>query len=522
MPPRPRLSPGTARVAAAIVLVVSLSACATDQLSRAPAGPDDAWTVPQDSEYVTALRQASREEAAPGGRPNLAPAAGAAGQGAAGATDEQGNDAAPQNRVQLEPGRRYTLPDLIDMAERHHPDTREAWEKARQAALSVGLAEHVYLPELAVKVVAGYVRYPFPVPQSVVPAGFITFQAADLLPTLALKWLLFDFGQTEAKVQEAEAKSFSANVTFTEAHEKIVFAVSRDYFALAAARARVRVAAFAAENARRTQDISEARRAQGVATVVEVAQARRHTAQARFDLVRMQGAERNAYSVLVASMGIDPNGTIEVADSSERALLAVPPEDVRALIEKALVNRPDVITALGNVRAAEAKLRGAKAAYWPTLKLDASVFGHIGGWSSGGPFFTVAQPAATALIDIDLPVFDGGSLEAKVATARSEVAAARAALDGARDKAVEEVTRAHDQLQMSLAEHKAAVEVEETARTAFDAAVDAYGQGVGPLTDVITAANAASESQLQKENARASVLTSAAELAFALGSAVRK
>jgi outer membrane protein TolC len=424
--------------------------------------------------------------------------------------------------VQLEPGRRYTLPDLIDIAERLNPETRASWEKARQAALSVGLAEHAYLPELAVNVLGVYVRYPFPVPQSLLPAGFITFQAVDLLPTLALKWLLFDFGQTAAKVQEAEAKSFITNVTFTEAHEKIVFAVSRDYFALGAARARVRVAAYAAENARRTQDISEAKRARGLATVVEVAQARRHTAQTRFELVRAQGAERTAYSALVASMGIDPNGTIDVADSSERALPAVPPEDLRALIEKALVNRPDVIAALGDVRVAEAKLRGAKAAYWPTLKLDASLFAHIGGWSSGGKFFTVAQPATISLIDIELPIFDGGAKQANVATARSEIAAARAALDRTRDKAVEEVTRSYDQLQTSLAEYQAAVEVEEAARTAFDAAVDAYRSGVGPLTDAITAANAASESQLQREDAHTSVLTSAAELAFALGSATRR
>jgi outer membrane protein TolC len=511
----------------ALTLLAGLSACATDEISRAPARPDQAWTVPQDSDYVSTLRQASRQDAARAGQPNLAPA-GPAGQGAAGTTDEQGeqgqqdNAAAPQNRAQIELGRRYTLPDLIDIAERLNPETREAWEKARQAALSVGLAEHTYLPELTVSVLAGYIRYPFPMPKAVAPAGFITFQAADVLPTLALKWLLFDFGQTGAKVQEAEAKSFTANVTFTEAHEKIVFAVSREYFALGAARAHVRVAQYAAENARRTQEISEAKRAQGVATVVEVAQARRHSAQTRFELVRTQGAERNAYSALVASMGVDPNGTIEVADSSERPLPAVPPGDVRALIEKALVNRPDVIAALGNVRTAEAKLRGAKAAYWPTLKLDASLFGHIGGWSSGGPFFTVAQPAATALIAIDLPVFDGGALQANVATARSEVTAARAALDQTRDKAVEEVTHAYDQLQTSLAESQAAGEVDEAARTAFDAAVDAYRMGVGPLTDAITAANAASESQLQKENARASVLTSAAELAFALGSAVRK
>ena len=43
-------------------------------------------------------------------------------------------------------GHQYTLPELIDIAQRHHPETREAWEKARQAALAVGIAEATYLP----------------------------------------------------------------------------------------------------------------------------------------------------------------------------------------------------------------------------------------------------------------------------------------------------------------------------------------------------------------------------------------
>jgi outer membrane protein TolC len=424
--------------------------------------------------------------------------------------------------VQLEAGHSYTLAELIDIAERHNPETREAWEKARQAALSVGVAESKFLPELAVSVLGGYQRTPFPVPTALLPAGFVNFVTAEVIPVLAAKWLLFDFGQQAGKAHEAEAKSLTANVTFTAAHEQVVFAVSRDYFALGAARARVRVAEYAAANALRTQEISEARRNHGVATVVEVAQARRETAQARFALVRAQGAARTAYSTLVASMGVDPNGTIEVADSSDRPLPEAPMQGVRALIEEALVSRPDIIAALGNVKAAEAKLENARAAYWPTLELNAQLYGNIGGWSTGGAFFSVAQPGMNALLHLELPIFDGGARQANVATARSEVSSARAALDGVRDRAVEEVTRAYNQLQTSFAEYRASAEVDEAARTAYEAAVDAYRSGVGPLTDAITAANAASESQLQREDAHKSVLTSAAQLAFALGSAARR
>ena len=116
-----------------------------------------------------------------------------------------------------------------------------------------------YLPQLSAIVIAGYQRTPIPMPQNVTPAGYLAFSSREVLPTLAARWLLFDFGQREAEVEEAKAKSFVANVTFSEAHEKILYDVSRDYFALDAARARVRVAEDAARYARRRRRTSARR-----------------------------------------------------------------------------------------------------------------------------------------------------------------------------------------------------------------------------------------------------------------------
>ena len=498
--------------AAFSALLAAHIGCVTESLKHAPASPAEAWTAPPDSDYVKPLREASTM---------ATPSASAAVLPQQDRKEEQKLDAAPQNRLQLEAGHRYTLPELIDLAERHNPETREAWEKARQAALSIGLAESKYLPELAVTAIGGYQRTPLPMPLNVIPAGFVTFVTAEVVPMLAAKWLLFDFGRL-AELHEAEAKTFTANVAFTEAHEKLVFAVSKDYFALGSARASVRVAESAAANALKTQEITEGRREHGVATSVEVAQAQRETAQARYTVVKAQGAERTAYSTLVGTMGIDPNGTLEVADSSERQLPEAPMEDVRALIEKALATRPDVLAAFGKLRAAEAGVDKAKAAYWPVLDVSAQVYGMFGWWAVDSPFFRLQRPGMDALLGLKWPIFDGGARELNVATARSAVSAARAALDGARNKAAAEVTRAYDGLKTSFAEYRAAVEAESAARTALEAAVDAYRSGVGPLTDVINAANAASKSQMQREEARAGVLTAAAELAFALGSAVRR
>jgi outer membrane protein len=502
--------------AVAAALVVTLSSCATRELARAPARPDQPWRIPEDSEYVGDLRNASH------GDPGASAADGRVANAAPPPTKESAgrpDDASSENRVSFDAGHSYALPELIDIAERHHPETREAWERARQAALAVGLAEHTYLPLISAKVIAGYQHTPLPIPASLIPAGFFTFDSLEVLPTLAIDWLLFDFGQRSGQVEAAKAKSFVANVAFTGAHQKVIYSVSRDYFALGAARAHVRVAEYAARNAQLVQDISETRQAHGLATVVEVAQARRQTAQAHFNVVRASGSERSAYSALVASMGVEPTASVGVADSSDRPVPTAPMQDVRTMVEDAVARRPDVIAALGNVRAAEEGLRSARAAYFPKIALSAQVYQNIGALSTeGGPFYSLNKPGASALLGLDLPLFDGGARAAQIAIASSEVSASRAALDGARDRAVEEVTTAYDHLYTSLAEYEAATTVETTATTALDAALDAYRSGVGTLNDVITAENGLSDAQLEKENGRANVFTSAASLAFATGS----
>src|ERR1700732_4571694 len=68
------------------------------------------------------------------------------------------------SKVWIDPRKIYGLAELIDIAERNNPETRVAWERARQAAAAVGLSESAYYPFLAASAVAGYDRafIPFP------------------------------------------------------------------------------------------------------------------------------------------------------------------------------------------------------------------------------------------------------------------------------------------------------------------------------------------------------------------------
>jgi outer membrane protein len=68
--------------------------------------------------------------------------------------------------------KRSSLVELIDIAERVNPETRVAWETARQAAIGVGLVESEYFPGLTLSALGGYQSEAFPAPKDVAASGF--------------------------------------------------------------------------------------------------------------------------------------------------------------------------------------------------------------------------------------------------------------------------------------------------------------------------------------------------------------
>lgn len=476
-----------------------LVACTANSSDLAPATPSAPWRIERPP-----FMQSSAEPRA--------------------TTGEDGAELAPtppDSAVSIDPARSYDLAELIDLAQRSNPETRDAWERARKAALGVGLVESAYLPQISADAVAGYQHATFPIPSNIVPGALITVDTRELVPTLAIKWLLFDFGRRAGAATAARAESFVANVAFTGAHQKLIFAVSRDYFALGAARGRLHVAEEALKNAQIVEDAVQTRRKHGLATTVEVAQAVRQTAEARFNLARATGDEHSAYHALVASMGIAPTTKIKVTDDSSKPLPATPAETVDKFVMNAMADRPDIIAALGRVRGAEAKLDQARADYNPTIALEAKGFQNIGQLSvQGSRYFSVNEPGGSILLKFSWPLYDGGSRDARVGMARTDVGAARDQLEQTRNTAVKQVTDAYDALETGLAENAAAVALQDAARSAYDAALDAYGHGVGTYTDLVNSETALTRSQSALQDAHANVFTAAAALAFATGSIV--
>lgn len=492
--------------------LLALAGCATSHIDVAPDAPDHPWQP----------RTAADGEIVPG-RP-------------AGPSSPSRNYVLPINTslAMLPPSpaidgnRVYDLADLIDLAESQNPDTRIAWNNARDAALAAGIARSTYLPRITATALGGYQAASGHGSALGLGAGSDT-SANGTVSALSLQWLLFDFGQRHAIVEGADQATIAASIGFTAAHQRLIHQVSLAFYAYSAARTRAGSADRSLEDAHEVQKAAEERFGHGIGTVIEVAQAKQASAQAHLAQVQANGAMQDSYVDLLTAMGLQPLAKIAIADASSHQLSPALGADVEKIIAAALGRRPDILAAYAALKASHAGEQAARAEFLPKVFVSANTSYSTGdlaisGLPAIGPDqtptlnLTNRRVGASIIGGITIPLYDGGTRDAALAQARTRADTARLMLERVRNGAIQQIVVANNTLQTSLAAHDAAEELRTAAQTTFDAALAAYRHGVGGSTEVLVAERQLLEARNAFSDSYSVALSAAATLALATGS----
>jgi outer membrane protein len=497
------------REAAAALSLVWLAGCAASALDMAPERPDRPW-VPATTESGEIIAGGPRGR--PGAEGYVLPAS------------------PVLRQVPLPPGvdttRIYSLSALIDLAESNNPATRIAWNDARRAALAAGIAESAFLPNITATAIGGYQGSSGN--QTALGTSFSNNNSlAGTVSAVSLQWLLFDFGERTAVVDAAKQGSVISNITFAAAHQQLIYSVTVAFYNHTAARARLNTATQSLTNAQRVQAAAEDRCKHDIGTVTEVAQARQGTAQANLAVVQATGWAQDAYLTLITAMGISPLTKIKIADVSGRKLSPSTAAPVESIISEALARRPDMQSAYAAQKASLANVRAAEAEFLPKFFLSANGTYNSGNLNvtslpSGGqqpPTVNISgnHLGASIFAGVTIPLYDGGTRDAHLARARAEADSAGARLTQVREDAVRQIVLADNALRTSLSAYSASRTLEAAARTTFDAALAAYRNGVGSITDLTLAETQLLQAKNASTDAYSTALSAAATLALSTG-----
>src|SRR6266478_5173475 len=443
------------------------------------------------------------------------------------------------SRVSINPRKIYGLAELIDIAERNNPETRVAWERARQAAAAVGLSESAYYPFLVASAAAGYDRAFIPFPTlavnekkllmnpslnavSITGGGSLVTEAQVYRGELSAKWLLLDFGERSAVVAAAREQLMMANVGFNGTHQKIVFQVTERFYQLGTARQKVLVSQSALEAAQTVEQAVQARIDNGLATKPELLQAQQQTAQTAFDVEATTGAESDARVALVESIGLLPTVPLHVADLGQRSTSEETNGSVDELIERALSQRPDILAKLANVRAKHDGIRKVRAEYYPKVAIDAhATETELDVSINHSDYFGDHRPTYGVFLTASVPIFDGFARDRQMDMAKAELRAAENELAGARDSAAREVWKAYTDFKTALRKQESAAKLVTASQNAFDAVLDSYKHGLNTYPEILNAQRNLASARSVSHDTQAAIFTSATALALSTGDLAR-
>jgi len=529
-----------AAVIALVLVSVSLAGCATSALNMAPGRPNAPWIPATGPEGEIAAG-----ERGPADQPNHGSYVLPANRALAGI---------PPPALDLERGGPYTLPELIDIAQSTNPVTRNAWNDARNAALAAGIAKSTFLPVISAGIVQGWQKTHIDFSASAlrITPPPLTVPASPLSPqtlggnvsndvtgegnveVLSIQWLLFDFGERAALVEVAKQGSAISNIAFTAAHQQVIYNVSLAFYANAAARAHLATAMESLTNAEEVQAAAEDRYKRGIGTVVEVAQAKQATAEAQLVRVQAEGDAENSYLALISAMGISPMTRLTIADISRRTLPPSLTAPIESFVSEALARRTDVLTGYATLHASLASLRAAQAEFLPKVfasgtgtRLSGSLnISAIPGVDQQLPIVNLPsnqsgestdQLSGTLLVGATVPLYAGGSRAAMLEQARDNVDKAETTLLQTMNEAARQIVVARNTLKTSLSAYSASTALVAAAQTTFSAALTAYRNGVGSITDVALAERQLLVAKNAETDAYSTALSAAATLALAAG-----
>jgi outer membrane protein len=420
-------------------------------------------------------------------------------------------------RPNFDPEKIHSLPELIDLAESHNPETRVAWERARAQAAALGVARSELYPTLAAAALSGVARS-----QAYLVDRFYRQTIADFQVALNLNYIICDFGARSGRISAARAEVLAANFSFNETHRKIIFQVEQAYYQLLNASGQEDAARANLSNAQAVQQSAEERLQNGLATLPDVLEARSATAQAEYELQSVLGTEQIAAGNLATVLGTSATTTIHVQPLNELAIPESVDESVDVAINRALAQRPDLMQQVAEVRSVNARVKEARAAYYPSLSLTASPTGQsLYGMQQQFPWGHTAGLVGGMAFNLNWTVFDGGARKNRLLQAEANVHSAEAQVNVSRDQIANEVWTAYSNLNTTLRQRQAATALLEAASRSYDAALESYNYGLRNLLDVTAAQRTLAQARSTDVLARTQVLTTLAALAFRSGDAIQ-
>lgn len=398
-----------------------------------------------------------------------------------------------------------SLPQLTEFALRNNPRTRQAWFAARAAAAGVGLERADDLPSIT-----GAFALTRTQPVSAT-SGAVSPWITRYGPSVTLTHVLYDFGAGDRRIESAEYRLLAANLTQNRVLQEIIFQVEQAYYQLIGLDALVQVNMQTLKNVQTALDAAQRRRESGLATAADVYRTETQAAQAQLNLTRSRGDFEKSRGQLATLVGVPVNATIRLQPMTAPPRMKEVTLSLGNLLEQAKSERPDLIAAEAQARAAKANAEATARAGLPSIELAAT---------AGHTRFHDNRPSANGYslgLNIRVPLFTGFRNTYALRLAEAQASQAEAARDALYKQTQLEVWQAYYDLQTASEGIISTDAQVKSAEQTAQATLARYQAGFGSILDLITAQQDEANARVQRIQSQLDWFTALARLNLSMG-----
>jgi NodT family efflux transporter outer membrane factor (OMF) lipoprotein len=335
--------------------------------------------------------------------------------------------------------------------------------------------------------------------------GGATRESADI--GLSASYALDLWGRYRDEARSADLSLEATEYDKDSAALIVQSEVATTYFTILTLKDRIAIVEDSLKAARETLDIVEARYEAGSISGLDLAQQRNTVATIEAGIPSLRAelaANENALAILLAR--VPGRFTIETATLDSVALPAIAAGQPSELLER----RPDIMGAEARLEAANADIGAARAAFFPSVDLSASLT---------RSFATASAAETVSSIGVSLlaPIFSGGSLEGNLQSAKGRQVELAANYKLTVLNSFAEVENALVNVEATAAREASLAVAADEARKAYELSLARYRAGASDLLSVLDAQRSWLSARDSAAQAQLNRYSSAVDLFIALG-----
>lgn len=399
--------------------------------------------------------------------------------------------------------------DLFDLALENDPTYQAALAEAQADGQNFKIRRGSILPQISAN--AGAQRIDTEVESQFFSSFEETYNSYNYGVNLRQPLFRWDL---LSRLERGRIENLAARVKLRRTRQELVGRLTTAYFNVLAAQDALATAkaeqAAVARNLDQVQDRFDV--GQVAITGLREAQARADVSEA--EVIEGELALVNAQDLLSEIVGIQ---ALELQPlQGQHGDVQLKYDSVGAWIDQAMTRNSPVVAATLQYRIAEQDLRQAESGLMPEVDLTAS----YGNQDSSDSRIGQDATQATIGLELNVPIYAGGTLRAQKAAAASRLEQRAAELERARIQAATEVRANFRAVRTADRRIAALSKVVTSSEAALEAVRDGYEVGTRTLVDVLDAEQAALRARRDVNAARYNYLTAMIDLELTAGTVV--